>query len=90
MLVVSREVGESLVVVGRMLLTVAVAGRHFVDLSLSDLCGRQLRVVTLPKSATVPVAHGIRGVFIEAVGSRVRLGFEYPGGVSIKLGTATR
>ena len=84
MLVVSRAAGESLVVAGSMLLTVVVVGRDFVDLGLSDLYGRRLRVVTLSQGVLLPVALGVRGVFIEPAGRRVRLGFECPPGISIR------
>ena len=84
MLLISREVGESLVLAESTVVTVAVVGDDFVDLGLSDLSGRRLGVVTLRKETKTLLVHGVQGIFIKAVGQRVRLGFEYPPGISLR------
>jgi sRNA-binding carbon storage regulator CsrA len=83
LLIVSREIGQSLVIAEHVLLTVAVLGQDFVDLGLTDLSGRPLGVVTVAKGSSTNVIHGVRGTFIGMRGTRAQLGFEHPANVNI-------
>lgn len=84
MLILSRRVGESIIVDGTIKATVAVIGADFVDLGLSEVGGARLRCVTLDTRELRPVIDGVTGIMIKKIeAGRVRLGFEVRRGVSI-------
>jgi sRNA-binding carbon storage regulator CsrA len=83
MLILSRRLGESLVIDGQIVVRIAVIGANFVDIGLSQVDGIPIGVVTLVQNTSTPIAQGVRGVVIELRGGRVRMGLEYPEGVAI-------
>ncbi len=82
MLVLSRQLGQSIVLDNEVVVTVAVLGREFVELSLSDSTGKITGIVTVGKEPAL-VAPEIRAHFIRSEGEKVRLGFEGPPGCRI-------
>ena len=86
MLILTRRVGESIVIDGRVLVTVVVIGADFVDLSIADRCERSTRIVTLADRKPSEIAGGVRGTFVCIADSNeeVRLGFDIPPGVTVE------
>ena len=84
MFVLSGGIGESIIIDDALVATVAVIGADFVDLGLSRMDGTRLGHATLATSGLRTVAGGVQGIMIKSLDEgRVRLGFEYPEGVSI-------
>lgn len=85
MLVLSRSVGESIIIDGTITATVAVIGADFVDIGLLEVGGARLRCVTLDTRKLRPVVDGVTGIMIERIeAGRIRLGFEVRRGVSVR------
>jgi sRNA-binding carbon storage regulator CsrA len=83
MLVLSRNLGESIVIDNEVVVTVAVVGREFVELSISHSTGTVSDIVTVGNKEPMLVAHGVRARFIRSEGEKVRLGFDGPSGCRI-------
>lgn len=83
MLVLSREIGESLVIEDVALTLVTVGGRY-AEVSLVKLAGGKTIVVALPYGEYVDICYDARVVLIRAEGTKARLGFEAPEGVLIR------
>jgi sRNA-binding carbon storage regulator CsrA len=84
MLVLSRKVGESIIIDSKFTATVAVVGADFVDLGLSEVGGTRLGYVTLNTHKLAQVIRGVRGIMVERIEEgRVSLGFESPSEVWI-------
>ena len=83
MLILSRKLGESVMIDNEVVVTVAVLAREFVELSLSNSEGTVSGIVTIGKKGLTLVAHGVRAVFIQNEGEKVRLGFDGPPGCRI-------
>jgi hypothetical protein len=80
MLVLSRRLGESVVIDDEAIATVAVIGRDFIELSLTRLDGSVLGIATIGTKDLTPVYAGVRGVVVRTETDRARLGFEgHPG-----------
>jgi sRNA-binding carbon storage regulator CsrA len=77
MLVLSRKLGESVVLNDTVTATVAVIGRDFADLRL-DSIGSQTRlgIVSIGLREMTPVIRGISAVAAQIQQDKVRLGFE--------------
>src|SRR5437879_8012911 len=85
MLIVSRAIGEAVVIADRTVATVAVVGREFVALAIANGRGVPQGTVTLDACELSPVAHGVRALVVEMVNpSRVRLGLEIPDGIQVE------
>ena len=85
MLILSRRIGESIIIDGTFTATVAVVGADFVDLGLCERDGTQLGCVTLNTRQRAHVVRGVSGIMIERMEQgRVRLGFDAPKRISIK------
>lgn len=83
MLILSRGVGESVVFDNEVVATVAVLGREFVDLGLSKISGEPLGTVTLTSDGLSPIAKGVQGIVVKLLADKVRLGFDFPRGMTI-------
>ena len=84
MLVLSRALGESIIVSDRFQATVAVIGTDYVDLGVIELNGDRRGVVTLNEHELRPIVGGVRGILIRHKQDGVRLGFEFEDGVTIQ------
>jgi sRNA-binding carbon storage regulator CsrA len=81
MLVLSRKLGESVVLDDKVAATVAVVGRDFVDLCLTKVgCGSQLGIESIRLREMTPVIPGISAVAARVQADKVRLGFETEAG----------
>jgi hypothetical protein len=81
--VLSRRIGESVVIGNSIVATVAVVGTDFVDLSLVRIDGTRLGKATLDRQLR-PVVPGVAGVIVKRLeGNRVSLGFELEDGIPI-------
>jgi Global regulator protein family len=80
MLVLSRRPGESVVIDRRTVATVAVVGRDFVDLCVTDIDHRLSRTLTLAAGGLTEIAHGVSATiaFIDHSRGRARLAFDIP------------
>jgi len=83
MLVLSRKLGNGVVIDNRFVVTVAVLAHEFVELSLSDPNGTVAGTVTLGKTGLTPIMDRVRAVFIRTEGDKARLGFDGPPGCRI-------
>ena len=77
-LVLSRELGDAIVIDDNIVATVAVIGREFVDLTMSTVSGRTLETISLSKNRSTYIARGVYEIFIKHLEQKVRLGFENP------------
>ena len=77
MLVLSREIGES-VVIEDVALTVIRTSDEYVEVSLAKISGGRSTIVTLPQHEYVEIGYEVQIVFIATKDSKVRLGFEAP------------
>ena len=84
MLVLSRTLGQSVVIDGSTVATLAVIGHRFVALALEKLSGENLGYVTLTADGSAHVAHGVHGLAVQITPVRVRLGFEGPAGINVE------
>ena len=84
MLVLSRSLGESVVIDGRTVATLAVIGSRSVDVALENLAGEHMGHVTLTTDGLEHVARGVRGLAVQITPARVRLGLEIPAGVNVE------
>ena len=82
MLVLSRALGESIIVSDRFQAT--VIGKDYVDLGVIELNSDRRGVVTLHKHGLLPIVGGVRGILIRHTQDGVRLGFEVEDGVTIQ------
>jgi sRNA-binding carbon storage regulator CsrA len=84
MLVLSRRIGDSIVIDDLIRATVITIGDEFVDLGLAQLDCTELGHISLDIYGMRPVVHGVNGIMIERMAdNRVRLGLEYSEGVTI-------
>lgn len=83
MLVLSRKIGESVVIDDLIVLTVAIIGEGFIDLGMAEVGGAQLGTISLDHHGLRPIVDGVKGVMVRIEGDRVRIGFDYREGVSI-------
>ena len=82
MLVLSRELGES-VVIEDVRLTVLRIDSAYAEVSLAKVAGGKPVVLTLPRHEYVQACYDVRIVFIQVNGPKVRLGFDAPREVHI-------
>ena len=82
MFVLSREIGES-VIVEDVALTLVRIGEQYVEVSLVKMTGGKSTVLTLPRHQPVDICYDVQVVFVAAENSKARLGIEYPPEVSI-------
>ena len=82
MLVLSRAVGESVVIEDVNLCLVRTTSQY-AEVSLTKLSGGKSVVVTLPLQKKVDICYDVEAVFVATNGEKARLGFEYPNGVSV-------
>jgi sRNA-binding carbon storage regulator CsrA len=82
MLILSREVGESVAIEGAVLTLVRI-DEGYVEVSLVKMAGGTPKILTLPHGQRVDICYGAEVVFVGATGEGVRFGFEYPPSVSI-------
>jgi sRNA-binding carbon storage regulator CsrA len=82
MLVLSRQIGESVIIDNEVVVTVAVLGREFVELSRSDSTGKTAGIVTVGKEPAI-LARDVLVYFIQSNGEKARLGFKGPPGCRI-------
>jgi sRNA-binding carbon storage regulator CsrA len=78
MLVLSRRLGESLVINGRRVLTVALLADSYVELSLIDVAGSLLGTFTAPVNEKIQITDDIEVIAIRLEGDKVRLGVVGP------------
>ena len=84
MFIVSRQIGESLLLDGDITLTLAVVGENFADFGLyrGGLC---VGHATLVASELRPVMRGVRGIVVKHLANgRLRLGFDFSCGMVFK------
>ncbi len=86
MLVLSRNVGEKIVINEDIVLTVAVIGVEFCDVEIRHSDGRKIGLVTLQIGADGSrTGNGVWGHVLRAERQhKVRLGFECPPGVTVR------
>lgn len=82
MLVLSRKIGES-VIIEDVALTLARVGDGYVEVSLAKTTGGKMTVLTLPHHERVAICYNVEVIFVEATGEKARFGFEYPPEVTI-------
>ena len=77
MLVLSREVGES-VLIEDVLGTVVRASSDSIDMSFVKKNGGRNVLVTFRRNQVVEICYNVQAVLIRSDGKSARLGFEYP------------
>ncbi|HUG18843.1 MAG TPA: hypothetical protein VMM56_07675 [Planctomycetaceae bacterium] len=82
MLVLSREIGQS-IVIEDVLLTLLRIDEEYVEFSLTKLTGGKPKIVTLPHREQIEICYEVQVALIQIKGSRARFGFEYPPEVEI-------
>ncbi|TWU13949.1 Carbon storage regulator [Symmachiella macrocystis] len=85
MLVLTREVGQKVMINGDIAATVSAIGRDFCDVNISHRDGRLISNVTLRIGMSrQELAHGVWGHLANvAPQKKVRLAFEVPNGVTV-------
>ncbi len=85
MLVLTRTVGQKVVINGDIAATVSVIGRDFCDVQVSHRDGRPIGDVTFRVGMSrQELAHGVWGHLANvAPQKKVRLAFEVPNGVTV-------
>ncbi len=84
MFVLSRRIGESVVLDNAVVATIAVVGADFVDLSLAKIDGTRIGNATLDVQQLRPVVQGVAGVMVKRLeANKVRLGFELEEGIAV-------
>ena len=79
MLLLSRQLGEAIVIDNHVIATLAVLANDFVEFSLSDINGaNSSSIVTVGKKELTAIVAGVRAVFVRKDAHKARLGFEYP------------
>ena len=79
MLIVTRKLGES-VVIADTAVTVAVLGSRSVELSLARTDGRPVASVTIGDRRLTDLVRGVQAMVLAVDRDKVRLGFESPAG----------
>jgi sRNA-binding carbon storage regulator CsrA len=82
MLVLSREVGEA-IIIEDVVLTLAQVADGYVDVSLRKTTGGRRIVLALPHHQRIEICYGVEAVFIDATSAGARLGFDHPPEVTI-------
>lgn len=82
MLILSREVGES-VIIEDVALTLVRFGAKSAEVSFVKLAGGKSVILQLPHHQARDVCYDVQVVFVGAKGTKVRLGFEAPPHVTI-------
>ena len=82
MFVLSREVGQS-VVIEDVAVTLVRIGEAYVEVSLVKMAGGKSLVVTLPYQQPKDICYNVQVVFVAVTGMKARLGFEAPPEVAI-------
>ncbi len=85
MLVLSREIGES-VVIEDVVLTLVSVSEKYVEVSLVKMSGGKVTMATLPHDQTVEICYDVEVVVVNTKGPKVRLGFETPDDLTIRRG----
>ena len=70
MLVLSRRLGEGIVIDNHVIATLAVLANDFVEFSLSDIDGTYSSIVTVGKKELTSVVAGVRAVFVRKEGEK--------------------
>jgi len=83
MLILSREVGEA-VIIEDVALTLVRIGENYVEVSLVKTTGGRPVVLTLPHHQYINVCYNAQAVFVATKGTQARLGFEAPPDVAIR------
>jgi sRNA-binding carbon storage regulator CsrA len=83
MLVLSRKLGECFVINDEAAVSIAVIGRGFVELSITDLHGNFRGTAAISQRELSPVFAGVWAVVVRIAGDKVRLGLESRAGGSI-------
>jgi sRNA-binding carbon storage regulator CsrA len=77
MLIVTRKLGES-IVIGDMAVTVAVLAENSVELSLARTDGMPVATVTVGQARLTDLVRGVQAVVLAVDRDKVRLGLESP------------
>ena len=83
MLILSREIGEA-VVINDVVVTVVRIDDDYLEISLVKATGGKSRVAVLPRQQSVDICYDAQVVFVGAKGTKARLGFEVPVEVTIQ------
>lgn len=83
MFVLSRRIGESVIIGNAVTATVAVVGAEFADLHLADVDGAHIGRVTIDVKHLRQIVNGVSGVMIKRLDDRVWLGLEIEKGIEI-------
>lgn len=82
MLVLSREIGTSIVIEDVRVTLVRVGPEH-CEVALEKLAGGRRRIATLPREESVAACYDTRLVFLGMRGAQARLGIDAPRDVHI-------
>lgn len=83
MLILSREIGQAIVIDDVVVTVIRVGGRS-AEVSLQKLTGGKRVVATLLRDEPVDACYNTRLLFIESRGPKVRLGIDAPDGIEIR------
>ena len=84
MLVLSRKLGEAIVIDNHVIATLAVLANDFVEFSLCDINGTcSSSILTVGKRELTPIVADVRVVFVRKDANKARLGFKYPPEIQI-------
>ena len=83
MLVLSREVGHSVVVMDVVVMLIGL-GTNDAEISLRKQTGGKSRIVTLPRGQAVEVCYETRIGLVESRESHARLTIESPEGIQVR------
>ena len=86
MLVLTREVGQSIIINESTIITVTINVPGFAELFQLDTISGQRRIVTLALGEQLWILTEVAVVLIRQPENKVRLGFEYPRHISIRRG----
>lgn len=82
MLILSREIGQS-VIIADVTLTLVSVGERYVEIRLAKISGGKSILFTLLPQQYVDICYNVQVVFVAAKGAKARLGFECPPEVAI-------
>ncbi len=83
MLVLSRKVGEA-IIIEDVVLTLARVADGYVEVSLRKKTGGRPTVLALPHHQRIDICYSVEAVFIDATSAGARLGFEHPAEVTLR------
>lgn len=84
MLVLSRGIGQAVVIDRRIEVTVLVIAPKYIEVSVAELGGAVIETLTLDEECRTPVTEDVRISFIRAGNAKCRIGLEYPKHVLIE------